>query len=61
MKCRAGDVGTVRHEAALSHARDAGTIAVTATPASSSAAASSSVRWSLTVGRGTLTSVDPMP
>ncbi|MEU6804184.1 hypothetical protein [Streptomyces neyagawaensis] len=56
VECRAGDVRTVHHEAALSHARDAGTIAVTAIPASSS-----SLRWSLTVGRGTLTAVEPMP
>jgi hypothetical protein len=59
VECRAGDVSTVHHEFALSHARDAGTIAVTATPAAS--AAPGSVRWSLTVGRDDLAAVDPMP
>ncbi|MFF7262040.1 hypothetical protein ACFZCL_17385 [Streptomyces sp. NPDC008159] len=59
VECRAGDVRTVHHEAALSHSRDAGTVAVTATPAAS--AAPGSVRWSLTVGRDALSAVDPMP
>ncbi|SPF04314.1 hypothetical protein [Streptomyces sp. MA5143a] len=52
VECRAGEVRAVHHESAVSHAGDAGTIAVTATPGS--------VRWSLTVGRDALAAVDPM-
>ena len=51
--CRAGEVSSVYHQFAVSRARDAGTVAVTAS--------SGSVRWSLTVGRAAPATTDLKP
>ncbi|GAB2936455.1 MULTISPECIES: hypothetical protein [Streptomyces] len=56
VECRAGDVDTVQNEFAVSRARDAGTVAITAT-----AVAPGSLRWSLTVGRGAPTAAALTP